>query len=270
MKKFVSLLLTVVLLATILTVFTVTASAEGEPVEVDLDIYGDDLSLNTPGNYIISSDCDIGILEIDENITLTIAKDVTVAVKKIFTNSGTLNVCGTLDIFPRLEENNNRGTVNVFGCSGGTINGPLPGNGTVSELDHYFADGKCVLCGTYECEVNGNHDWNNSVCSVCGNHCEHKWDAATGKCTICQIDCTHKYEKCDICGKVQEAAEIPPADTNPAAGSTLSDGNMTVILCVACSAACLAAGAIGMYFIMKKKKPALVSGENKDEEKFIN
>lgn len=264
MKKITSLLLTAFLLATILTVFTVTASAEGEPVEVNPD--GDYLSLSTPGNYIISSDCDVKLLDIGENITLTIAKDVTVSVKQFFTNSGTLNVYGTLDIFPRLEENNNRGTVNVFGCSGGTINGPLSGYGTVSTLDHYFADGKCTYCGTYECEVSGNHDWNNSVCSVCGNHCEHKWDAATGKCTLCQIDCTHKYEECDICGKVQEAAEIPPADTNPAVGSTLSDSNMTVILCVACSAACLAAGAIGMYFIMKKKKPAVVSGENTDEE----
>ena len=254
MKKITSLLMAVLMLAAMVSVFTVTASAEGEPVEVNPD--GDYLSLSTPGNYIISSDCDVKLLDIGENITLTIAKDVTVSVKQFFSNSGTLNVYGTLDIFPQLEENNNRSTVNVFGCSGGTIDGPLLGYGTVSELDHYFADGKCVLCGTYECIVTAKHNWVNGVCSVCNTPCEHKWDAATGKCTLCQIVCTHKYEECDICGKVQETAEIPPAGTNPDVGSTLSDGNMTVILCVACSVACLAAGTIGMYFIMKKKKTA--------------
>ena len=45
-------------------------------------------------------------------------------------------------------------------------------------------------------------------------------------------------------------------------GSTISGGSLTIVLCVVC----LAVGFLVAMFIFKKKKPALASGENTDEE----
>ena len=45
-------------------------------------------------------------------------------------------------------------------------------------------------------------------------------------------------------------------------GSILSEGSLTII----CTVAAFVLGLGVMFFIMKKKKPALASGENKDEE----
>lgn len=103
----------------------------------------------------------------------------------------------------------------------------------------YTAEGQCVLCH-WQCP---HENWENGVCK------------------ICQYECTHEGDKCDTCG--QELA-IKEENTSATAaggeGSTLSEGSLTIIVGVA--AFVLGLGV--MFFIMKKKKPALASGTNEE------
>ena len=95
MKKSVSLLLTVVVLATMLTVFAVPAFAEDEPTEITVE----NGEIHAEGNCIISAGVKVAkVLEVKENSTLTIAQGATVAVTGKFINNGTVTVNGTLDI----------------------------------------------------------------------------------------------------------------------------------------------------------------------------
>ena len=95
MKKFVSLLLTVVLLATMLSVFAVPAFAEDEPTEITVENY----EIHAEGNCIISAGTKVAkVIEVKENSTLTIAKGATVVANQKFINNGTVIVNGKLDI----------------------------------------------------------------------------------------------------------------------------------------------------------------------------
>ena len=115
MKKFASLLLTVALLATMLTVFAVPAFAEDEPTEITVE----NSEIHAEGNCIISAGVKVvKVLEVKENSTLTIAKGATVAVTDKFINNGTVTVNGTLDIITCKEktgvENVNVGATGHF------------------------------------------------------------------------------------------------------------------------------------------------------------
>ncbi len=50
---------------------------------------------------------------------------------------------------------------------------------------------------------NGNHEFENGVCSICGFECEHDFVKATGICVKCSYECEHDFSnmdgKCKIC-----------------------------------------------------------------------
>ena len=220
MKKIVS----IILAALMLCALCAPAFAEDAQKEYVPD---GNISLNGPsftGNYIIKgeyvvSDFLLGTISA-KNVTLTIAKGAKVTVTNSFINYGTINVCGTL-IFPNtVSMKLNYGTVRVFGCGGGKLEGSFDDKSTVNTYnEHNFSNGKCE----------------------CGYECEHKWDANTGKCTVCELVCAHGGDKCDICGK-----ELVNLNT----GSALSEGNMIII----CSVATLVIGLCGGFIIGTKKK----------------
>ena len=169
------------------------------------------------------------------------------------------------------------------------------------KVPHTWDDVKCTVCGIYDCEVNGNHTYSSGVCSVCGKKgcetgqfehdwdastgicsfcgfaCTHDWNAATGKCTVCEYECRHNdgytAGKCNICQQECKHGNTftktfcsdcgeEVKNTTPAVGSALSEGNMAIIIGIVA----LVIGLGGGFFIGRKKKPALASGENKDEE----
>ena len=63
-------------------------------------------------------------------------------------------------------------------------------------------------------------------------------------------------------GRAALAAQDKVNKLGRSTGSTLSEGSLTIIVGIAC----LAVGFLVAMFIFKKKKPALASGENTDEE----
>ena len=219
-------------------------------------------SFNIPsdGNYIIRGEYEVNLLGIPptaKGATLTIAKGAKVTVKGGFTNFGTINVLGTLILTDRQV---NAGTIRVAGCGGGMFKYQQisnSGTGTIIKItEHNFENKVCTHCGKKGCETGQfEHDWDAStgICSFCGFACTHDWNATTGKCFICGIKCTNTFHEgvCPDCG-------MGAAVT----GSILSEGSITII----CSVACLAVGFLIAMFIFKKKKPALASGENTDEE----
>lgn len=282
MKKFVSLLMTAILLAAMLTVFAMPAFAENEPTEIEPK--SGVILIDIAGNYIIRGEYVVNNLHIDESdATLTIAKGATVTLKSNFENFGTINVYGTLNLTDTTNKSN-AGTIRIMGCIGGKLEGTVKNimSGTVTTYDeHNFENGKCAYCGTYKCKITGKHtfvdgkcvcgtyecmgvakhNWVNGVCSVCNKHCDHEWDAATGKCTVCEYVCPHDGNTCVECGANIHGGEIVQ---NLGLGSVLSEGSLTLICSVACSVVFLA---VGFLLGRKKKKPAVVSGaDNTDEE----
>ncbi|MCQ2436200.1 MAG: leucine-rich repeat domain-containing protein [Clostridia bacterium] len=107
------------------------------------------------------------------------------------------------------------------------------------------------------------HDFGNDhICTKCGEKdcvfglADHTWDANTGKCTVCEYVCPHDGNTCVECG-----ANIHGGEIVQNLGSTLSEGSLTIILCVAC----LAVGFLVAMFIFKKKMPALADGTDKTD-----
>lgn len=152
MKKITSLLLTAVLLVTVLTVFSVPSSAEGdEPVEID-PTGSTTLTIAESGNYIIKKDCKIYMLSIaNKDATLTIAKGVTVTVSLRFTNDGTLDLCGTLVLSDGASTPCNDGRIRLY-CTGalslGNLDiGKISGVGEITDAGHDYHDGVCTVCG---------------------------------------------------------------------------------------------------------------------------
>ncbi len=114
----------------------------------------------------------------------------------------------------------------------------------IGKLKHAYSEGVCSVCNVKGCEIGElEHDWNNGVCSVCECECEHTYDDK-GKCTNCKMECPHTHitQICDECGVKIE--------NDPHTASTISEGNMTIIVGVAC----LAVGLVGGLLIGKKKK----------------
>ena len=272
MKKFVSLLLTVALFATMLCVFALPAMAEDTPIEVTPGQHANGnlyIDLNDGKNYILKQDCTLYTLRVKNNSKLTIASGVKVVLVdafstadnglitiqygaaltvnySLFSNKGTLNVYGTFDI-SKCDIAINEGTINYYTDTGSSnvigLNS-LENYGTINDL------GPC------------KHSYNNNgACTICGFLCPHDtWN--NGVCTDCNYACKHDINNlCDECiNKI-----VADNETNPDySASTLSEGSLTVIVGVACSVVFLAVG----FFIgtKKKKKPALASGENTDEE----
>ncbi len=234
-KRIASLILTVILLVTVLSVFSVPASAAGEPVELKLNSHENGIFLNG-GDYIISSgDYTVDTFNIDADCILTIGRDAKVTVtRKFYNNSATIHILGALIVEVDGDDYAyNDGTIRV--SCGGTFTGRINDGGTVTYDKHTYVDG---------------------VCSVCDHHCPHEWK--DGVCKECGYHCPHDGNTCVECGKELHSLG------NGAIGSTLSNGSLTII----CTVAAAVVFGLGGFFIgTKKKKPALADGaENTDKE----
>ena len=226
-------------------------------------------------------------LNVTENSTVTIESDGILAIdmnaKQSFTPVCTLNVygiltgsCGEIEI------------PNIHIFPGGTVDLTGPANGDFIELlqsecpsakyekdllterdrltAHIHLFDKNGTCCSEEylarirekdCERSSTgHRWRaNGKCSRCGATCEHIWQ--DGKCTVCDYECPHHGSICALCGEERLLPE------NGAIGSVLSEGSLAIITAVAG----IVVGMAVMFFIMKKKKPALAGGaDNTDEE----
>ncbi len=169
--------------------------------------------------------------DLSGDITLTIDKGAVVTVTGNLENYGTLHVYGTLIVKGTA---NNYGKIHV-GCSG-EFEGEIYNNNDseVVRDNHVFdANGVCENC-QFADEAVHKHTWQNGKCTSCGYECKNDFHSGVYKCP----DCGLKIE--------------PTAENVKFEGSILSEGSLTIIVGVAC----LAVGALGMYLIMKKKKPA--------------
>ena len=215
MKKFASLLMAVLMMCTILTAMAIPAFAEGEPTVVEPDEYGDIILGVYSGDFIINEDCTVGMFDVGENVTLTIAPNAKVTVTDVFSNFGTLNVLGQLNVTSAYSKTNS-GTINV-GC-GGTIEGTI--SGTVNKGAHHYV---------------------NSVCEYCNAPCPH---------TNTEIETvTTTTKTCKDCEKVLDK-HTTTTSTHTSTASTLSEGNLAIITAVAG----IAVGLVGGLVIGKKKK----------------
>ena len=282
MKKLISIMFVVVMLFAC----TVPAfAAEDEPVEY---MPSGTIAVRSDENYIISSgEYTVRTATLYTRSTLTIGKDTKITVNRSIDNFGTLNILGTLDV-SNCSDAFSVGTIHVS-CSG-TIKGNISNvNGTVVYDKHIWEDGVCAVCGVMGCKTGElEHDWEKGVCTVCGvmgckiGELEHAWENSIctvcgvkacevgefkhawkdGVCTICGLECTNEFHNgihvCPDCGM-----EFDPTQGNPlVSGSTLSDGNMTIIFTIAA----LAIGLCGGFVIGRKKKPTPANVVGNDEE----
>ncbi|MBQ7779673.1 MAG: metallophosphoesterase [Clostridia bacterium] len=81
-----------------------------------------------------------------------------------------------------------------------------------ANCEHEWNNSVCGVCGK-TC----THSWKNSVCSVCSKVCSHSWK--NGKCSVCSLACTHSYgndDVCDTCGYKKPAVTTTnPTTTTP-------------------------------------------------------
>ena len=285
MKKIASLLLTAILLATMLCVFAVPASA-AENLTVDA---GKEMVLSENAEYNILIVKGILLVEKDVQLTaeqLSIYQSGTILLKpdvKLKIKAKNVNVGGSYKYIPSgvtVEvEDEFGGDAELLLEPGATLKAKnifCTGKLTVSAgamlITSYFRDCNIDLYGTlknpedtaftaidngtvYNCAgaLLDVTCANNAVAQQFTNHIQGNQVIADG--TRVYSHNKHVIEKtCVNCGE--------GADGGTA--SVLSEGSLTVIVGVACSVVFLAVG----FFIgtKKKKKPALVSGENTDEE----
>ena len=79
-------------------------------------------------------------------------------------------------------------------------------------------------------------------------------------------ECKHVVRfTCDTCNTHLNKGDLLQAwRENDLSGSTISGGNLAIIVGVVCSVVFLAVGALGMYLVMKKKKPAVAGVINEE------
>lgn len=89
-----------------------------------------------------------------------------------------------------------------------------------TKCDHEWNNSVCDICGT-TC----THTWKNSVCTVCSKVCSHSWK--NGKCSVCSLACNHTYGNdnvCDTCGyKKPAVTTTKPTTTTPATTTKPAD-----------------------------------------------
>ena len=285
MRKITSLLLTAILLATMLTVFAVTASAAGNltvnadeekiitgdeeygmiyvrgvlVVEKDAVLTADSLEMHTGGALLIEPGAKIKAKAIKLGKYQYVPSGATIECEETLSGSTKMRLeSGATLKAKKLDR------VNLTVCAGATVETTSM---VASQLDLYgtmknpedmafssmrggtvsYHDG-ALLDLTFE----DNAAAQQFVVNLVGV------DNAQG---IVKGNRVYKHDKhviektCVNCGEGADGGT----------GSTLSEGNLTIIVGVACSVVFLAVG----FFIgtKKKKKPALASGaENADEE----
>ena len=262
MKKFVSLLLAVLMLATMLTVFAVPAFAaniEGtksydrlefkEPVTIEsgANVTAKRILLNSGGSLVVKSGATVNVehLEMYFDTSMTIESGATVNIQEGDHQQKNLSVAGTLTIAGELLGNNIEGS--LLTGSGKIILQP-GGLFDVTFFDGCFSNSLYNAVSSTDCTV--ARKGNRLIAET-----EHKY-GENGVCIRCDHVCDNSFHNgvCPECHAV--------ASTGLNVGSALSEGNLTIIVGVAC----LVVGFLAAMFIFKKKKPALASGENKDEE----
>ena len=193
MKKLVSLVLVLAVVAAMVCAFAVNATAEEESAEetsaeeeakvIEPNEFGS-INIFDAGNYILKNGQYSvgGFLVNSQNCVLTIPKDAVVTVEKGFDNFGTLYVYGTLIM--NTTNAFNKGTIHVYGtlsvnstninnngairvhCSG-AIEGAIESFGKIVRDSHEFDENSiCKKCGYVDPE-NHKHNYVNGVC-VCG------------------------------------------------------------------------------------------------------
>ena len=150
MKKFASLLMTAALLATMLSVFALPASAADEDKWEELAPNEDNgIDVDTPGNYIIRKSYEVNYFKVNSSsATVTIAKGAAVTVEEGFYNDGTVRVLGTLTTKDYAA---NSGTVRVS-CGGTLVTEKLFYVNAAIYDEHRFDNGVCQNCGITEDE----------------------------------------------------------------------------------------------------------------------
>ena len=266
MKKLISLLLALIMLISL----AVPAFAVDEPTEIGPN-ETNEIRIPNKGNCIINEDCEVKtIMSNDDNSTLTIAKGVTVKVTEALFYKGSINVLGTLIITDTAEALNN-GTINVVGTlsitgaisvnNSGTIN--VRGTLIITDTAEALNNGTINVVGTLS--ITGATDAENygtvRVCGCTGGKLEGTINNSgfgtvttydghyyvDGKCFACGYECPHEDLKCNTCGKKLSQKAI---SSEGGIASTISEGNVSVIVGIACAAVF----GIGGYLLGSKKK----------------
>ena len=247
MKKLISLLLALVMLVSL----AVPAFAVDEPTEIGPN-ENNAIYISNKGNYIINEDCEVEtIMSSYDNFTLTIAKGVTVKVTTALFNKGPINVLGTL-IIADTATVDNTGTINVVGTLSITDAIDLNNSGTINVLgtlsitDAINANnyGTVRVCGCTGGKIEGTINYPGGTVTTYDGHYY-----VDGKCFACGYECTHEGVKCNTCGKNFSQKAI---SSEGGIASTISEGNVSVIVGIACAAVF----GIGGYLLGSKKKKA--------------
>ncbi len=251
------------MLATMLTVFAVPAFAaniEGtksydsklvfeEPVTIEsgANVTAKEILLNSGGSLVVKSGATVNVehLEIYFDTSMTIESGATVNIQEGDHQQKNLSVAGTLTIAGELLGNNIEGS--VLTGSGKILLQP-GGLFDVTFFDGCFSNSLYNAVSSTDCTV--ARKGNRLIAET-----EHKY-GENGVCIRCDHVCDNSFHN----GVCPECHAVASAGLN--VGSALSEGNMAIIIGIVA----LVIGLGGGFFIGRKKKPALASGENTDEE----
>ena len=229
MKKFASLLLTAVLVCTLLSVFVLPASAEEEKTagEMAEDYMDAGGDLESEGQHEEAADAYLIAAYLYEDA------DDPDSAAVAYQNAGSA--------FAKAAE--------LYRDAGNAV----------AAADAFMKAGECY-------EKAGNFT-NAGVAFSCITNLMNKVNLSS--IVVAHAKAGECYEKANdlsnaknAFGYAARAAQDKADKLGRSAGSILSGGSLVII----CSVACLVVGALGMYLIMKKKKPAVAGGENKNEE----
>ena len=231
MKKIVSLVLTAVVLCTLLSVLVLPASAETETKtagEMADDYMAAGIDLEYEGQYEDAADAYLKAANLYEDA------DDPDSAAEAYQNAGRA--------FTQVA--------NLYGIAGNSV----------AAADAYMKAGECY-------EKAGKFS-NAAVAftSAASQYNDAKDDASAAEAYIKAGKCLEKAGELSIAKTAFNTAETALQRKlkelqDGFAGSILSGGSLVIIVGVAC----LVVGALGMYLIMKKKKPAVAGGEKNEE-----
>ena len=233
MKKIISILLTAVLLGTMLSVFVLPASAEETSAEetsaeeepTEIEPINNQIAITNDGNYILK----VGkylINDIRMGINSNCSAVLTIPKGAEVTAEGYFSNFGTIYVY---------GTLNLI------VTIPYD-YGTIYEVCDGSVKGRINSLSIVKI---GHVYGSNGICKGCGKEHDHTYQLTT-------------VYRCE-CGKEAPANSVPGG-----AGSILSGGSLAIICSVVSAVVFLAVGALGMYLVMKKKKPVLAGEKNEE------
>ena len=268
MKKFISLAICL-LMVFALSVPAFAAAGEDLEVRSDTTISGN-VEYNTitmyAGALTVDNNACLKAQKINKfpmgtggNITVKSGATVTTGYLKIDSNTLTIESGATVIIGEGFDSG-------FYDCTHVDIAGMFRGNLTqVKHVPKYTTMHPGGLFDISFKESGDAENWANVLSAYnvnrIGNRVIAHYDAnnyENGVCTICYHECDNVFhaDECPECGMIR--------NETPAVGSALSEGNMIII----CTIAAAVVFGLGGFILgtKKKKKPALASGENTDEE----